>query len=729
MIYGNGSPITDAFYKDTDGVWRRPSAVWGKTPQGEWVKAWPQDLAPDPLTGVVVSPDSQNWVFSSGLYRATMSAAPIGGSGNYSYVWSATNGGVIASGQGTANVTVTNTVNDKRSVVTCTMTDLTLGGSASDTATAGTNAPTLFATVSPSSRTWSGSAGAFSTTFSVTATGGLGTYNYNWSATGGATIASGQGTTSVTVSGSSNGAASTVTCTVTSGSQTVSSNGSVAAASIAALALSLTPTSQNWSGNAGAYSASVQANPSGGSGSYGYAWSATGATITSGQGTANITLSSVGGQSASISCTITDTVLGGTKSATSSIAAKALTASLSPTTVSGAATTVGVQTSTTSVTVGGGSGNYSYEWRLTNGNGPNIISSRQGTSVGQFEAAPAAGSTVTATWYCRVTDNVTGSIVDTGNVSVSITRNYTSMSVSVSPTSLSGSSTSEPVSTSGSATANVSGGSGSYSYEWLHSVFGTGGIVPVNAAAKTTAFRTSAGAINAGQTLTSGYICRVTDTVTGEWKQTGDVNITLTCNYAALSATAVPGSLSGSSISEPVTTSGAATCNTSGGSGNFTYLWEWDGGAATGGIVPVTANSISSTFRSADAHAPGTTRGAGFRCRVTDNVTGSVVVTNSVGVNLTRTAPAALTGAITPNPMEWFGSGTKNASGTAQPSGGVSPYTYSWYTDSAITISSGQAAQTCNFRSTQGSAANVYCEVTDSVGTSVTLAATINQFG
>lgn len=724
-VFGNGTEISDAFYNDA-GVWKRPLEIWGKTPQGEWVKAWPKALAPDPLTGVTVSPSSQGWTLVSGQYRATFNAAPVGGSGDFSYNWTVSGGATILSGQGTASVTISDTVNDRQATVTCTMTDLTLGGTASGSGTAGTSAPQLFATVEPANRNWSGSAGSFSTTFSVTPTGGLGTYSYNWTATGDATIVSGQGTANVTVSGSADGKASTVTCTVTSGSQSVSPTGSVAAASIAALGLTLTPSSQNWSGPAGSYSASVQANPTGGSGSYGYAWTVTGATIASGQGTANITLSSSTGQSVSISCTITDTVLGGTKSASSSISAKALSASVSPTSLSGSSTSSSVSTSgSATVTPAGGSGSYSYAWEATSGTGisPNSGSSR---TTG-FSSTLSQGQTRNGSWRCLVTDTVTGDSVYTSAVSISLYREYTSMSVSVSPTSLSGASTSEPVSTSGSATVNVTGGSGSFTYSWFWDNTGSGGLNPINNTAATTGFRT--GAINAGQTYTAGFRCRVTDTVTGLFADTGSVNISLTCNYAALSATAVPGSLSGSSISEPVTTSGAATCNTSGGSGNFTYLWEWDGGAATGGIVPVTANSISSTFRSADAHAPGTTRGAGFRCRVTDNVTGAVVVTNSVGVNLTRTAPAALTGAITPNPIEWFGSGTKNASGTAQPSGGVSPYTYSWYTDSAITISSGQAAQTCNFRSTQGSAANVYCEVTDSVGTSVTLAATINQFG
>lgn len=674
-VVGNGSEISDAFCK-VGGAWVRPLEIWGWTPANVLVKAWPEDLAPDPLTGVTVSPSSQAWTLVSGQYRATFTASPIGGSGDFDYNWTVSGGATIISGQGTPSVTVSDTVNDRQATVTCTMTDLTLGGTASGSGTAGTSAPTLFVDVTPATRDWSGAPGGFNTTFSVTATGGTGTYTYNWTATGGATIASGQGTANVTVTGSADGAASTVTCSVSSGSQSASDAGSVAAAVIAPLALSLTPANQNWSGSAGAYSASVQATASGGSGSYGYSWSVTGGTITSGQGTSSITISSATGQSASISCTITDTVLGGTKAASSSIAAKALSASVSPTSLGGSSTSGTVYTSgSATATAAGGSGNYSYQWELVSGSG--VSPSTGGARTTDFSAALSQGQTASASWRCRVTDNVTSEVVYTGAVSISLYREYAALSASLSPTSLSGSGTAEPIDTSGSSSVSVSGGSGSYSYQW-YAASGAG-ISPISGTSSSTGFRASG--ISAGQTFSSSFYCRVTDTVTGLYADTNVVSVSLTCNYVDLSVTASPSSLSGSGNTSPVVTSGAASVATAGGSGNFSYRWEWDEGAATGSIVPTTAFAQSTTFQSGDTQAAGTTRGAGFRCRVTDNVTGQVRVSNSVGVNLTRDSAdiAMPPEAFSEIYISTFGSVGNRSFGIGfnLPSAGA-PYSYTW---------------------------------------------------
>lgn len=829
-VFGNGGEILDAFV-NRSGSWVRPKGIHGRTPT-VWVKGWPYN--PDPMSSVDVTPDHQDWVLTGGEYRAVMNVAVVGGSGDFSYNWQVTAGtATIMAGQGTASVTVRTANKDQQVSVRCTVTDNVLGGSMSDTATVGTEIPALYVLVSPQNRNWSGSPGSFSTTFSATPTGGTGSYSYSWTATGDAVITSGQGTSSVTVS-STGGQASTVTCTVTSGAQTAWDSGAVAAASIPALTLSVTPSSQGWSGPAGSYVATFNATPGGGSGSYGFSWSVTGGTISSGQGTANVTVVSNTGAAATVTCTITDTVLGGTKSAGGSVTAKALSASLSPTSVSGASTSVGVQTNTTSVSVSGGSGSYSFEWRLRNGNGPNIIASRQGTAVGQFEAAPAPGSTVTALWYCRVTDNVTGTFVDTNDVSVSITRNYTSMSVSVSPASLSGSSTSEPVDTTGSATVNVSGGSGDFSFQWIYNNTGTGGLNPINGASATTKFRTSPG-ISAGQTYTAGWYCRVTDNVTGEVKNTGEVMVTLTCEYpalsvsaspaslsgignasgvstsgsasvntsggsgnfsfqweavsgsgvnpnsgtssstafsatlspgqsvsgswrckvtdnvtgvvrytgavsislqryATLSATATPGSLSGSSTSEPVETSGSATANVSGGSGSYSFFWEWDQGAASGSIVPTTGTSQSTAFRSGDAHAPGTTRGAGFRCRVRDTVTNDVVVTNSVGINLTRTAPEITGATIFPSPATWdrYSFNDYRTIVSAEFSGGLGPFTYTWYSPDGGQISFTTVAdggQVVEAKNNAGSFFNIACDIRDSLGRTATAYGSILDYG
>lgn len=323
------------------------------------------------------------------------------------------------------------------------------------------------ATITPASRQWAGSSGAFSATFSTAPVGGTGPFSYSWGASGGVTVASGQGSANVTLS-SSTGAAGTVAVTITdqgSGTQASASAALVAAPVVQPLSASVSPANGQWAGAPGSFSSQFTVNASGGSGNYGFAWSVSGGTISAGQGTQTVTVASTNGAAATVSVVVSDTSLGGSVGASAQVAAYAyppLTASLSPSTVTGFAATVAVLTNTTTVTAGGGSGQYSYLWRLNNGNGPDIVPTRQGTPIGQFQAAPAPGTTQEAYWSCRVTDNVTGLSKDTGFVYATITRAAT-LAVSVAPPSQTWAG-SGPY--SASATATPSGGSGNYGFAW-----------------------------------------------------------------------------------------------------------------------------------------------------------------------------------------------------------------------------------------------------------------------
>lgn len=403
----------------------------------------------------------------------------------------------------------------------------------------------------------------------------------------------------------------------------------------------------------------------------------------------------------------------------------AISAYLSPSSLEGSGQGASISTSgSVTVYASGGSGSFSYSWeRVSGSTGPSPSSGS--SAVTAFSTSSIAqGANQTAVWRCRVTDDVTGASTVTDNVTVSLTRGYASLSVSVAPAALTGVGNSATVVTSGGATATVSGGSGSWTgaWEWDGGAT-TGSIVATNPNNATTTFR-SGDAQAPGTSRGQGLRFRVTDTVTGAQAVSNSVGVNLT-RYAALSASVSPSSLTGSSQNTPVVTSGSATCTASGGSGSYTYAWEWDGGNSSGLIVPVAPSSASTAFQSGDSQASGTTRGRGFRCRVTDTVTGDVVVSNSVRVDLTRgyvamtvgVSPASLSGSGTAEQVDTSGSATVSVSG------GSGNFSYQWIYDGTgtgglnpINGTSGTTA----FRSASGwlnpgqtITAGFFCRVTD----------------
>lgn len=594
--------------------------------------------------------------------------------------------------------------------------------------------PITGASISPTSRTWTqNAANDFRASFTGSASGGTGPFYYNWSVNGGATILSGQGTANVVVR-STTGNPATVFLTV----DDQGSGTSAAAASrpinsipvVQPLGADISPGLRRWAGSPGAFTAAFTGSGSGGSGSYGYNWSVSGGTIQSGQGTPNVTVASSTGGAATVSLTLSDLSLGSSTTASASVSA-AMAVSVSPSSLSGSGQTNPVETSgSASVSISGGSGSRSIEW-VSDGSGTGgieAVSASASTTKFRATAGQALGTTRTGGFYARVTDLVTGEVRETTSVSISLTRGYAALSAFVSPSALSGAGTSAPVQTVGQATVSVSGGSGSFSYLWYYDGTGTGGLNPVSQAAVT---RFASGSdMPAGATYTAGFYCQVTDTVTGLTANTNSVSVTLSRNYVALSATATPGSLSGSSVNTPVVTSGSATCTVTGGSGSFSYSWEWDGSAASGAIDPTNRTSATTTFQSGDTQAPGTTRGAGMRCRVTDLVTGQVVVSNSVGVNLTRTA-VPLTVSISPPSQPWPDAPPYRVTFTATASGGVAPYVYGWNDTGPQPVPPGNyGGATKTWESVNGrEQAFVSVVVTDATGAQATTAADITYPG
>lgn len=390
-----------------------------------------------------------------------------------------------------------------------------------------------------------------------------------------------------------------------------------------------------------------------------------------------------------------------------------LSATLAPSSLSGSSTSSSVSTSgSATITGSGGSGSYAYAWERVSGSTSISALSAASASSGFSTSGLTEGASVSGVWRGKLTDTVTGLFVYTPTtVAISLNRAYNALSASLSPSSLSGSGTGATITTSGSVSVTVSGGSGSFDYAWER-VSGSSVPVPTAGSSATTGFSTSS--ISAGSAQDAAWRCLVTDTVTGQTAYTGSVSFSLTRNYTALVVTASPSSLSGSSSASPVVTSGSATASVSGGSGDWTGAWEWDGGAASGSINPTTPSNVTTTFQSGDNQAPGTSRGAGFRFNVTDNVTGQNVVSNSVGVNLTRTASGITYADVSPEYQDWPAESPSVVT-VGVVHDGVGPFSYSWSADPSLgtTISLPSAASTSVTRDDNTVSITVTCRVID----------------
>jgi hypothetical protein len=308
--------------------------------------------------------------------------------------------------------------------------------------------------VAPASLTIAGAAASQTTgAATATVTNGLAPFTYSWAqVSGGAFTIDSPNTASTTFTAASLSAAGETRtgvfhCTVTDhvGRVVTSSDVNVSIQRYATLTASASPASVSGSGNTATVSSgSATCTPSGGSGNFTYSWvrvsgstsvsavSATAATsafrattLTAGQ-----TLSAV------FRCDVTDTTTGVTASSGNvSVSVNryaALTASVSPTSISGSGTTATITTATSAVvTPAGGSGNYSFSWTKVSGGTITAVSPTSASS--KFRAASTtAGETRTAVFHCTVTDTTTGSTAVAANVSITI-NNTASSGGSYSP--------------------------------------------------------------------------------------------------------------------------------------------------------------------------------------------------------------------------------------------------------------------------------------------------------
>ncbi len=438
----------------------------------------------------LTSTGSQTNVSCYGGSNGTATVTVSGGSGGYTYSWSPSGGtGATASGLSVGNYT-------------CTVTDANYCQITRSFTI--TQPATLVAGTSQMNVSCNGGSNGSAT---VNVTGGAGGYTYSWSPSGG---------TGATASGLSVG---NYTCTVTDANycQIIKS------ITITQPATLVAGTSQmNVSCNGGS-NGSATVNVTGGAGEYTYSWSPSGGTGATASGL------SVG----NYTCTVTDT--------NGCTLVKNFTLN-QPTALVATTSQVGVSCNggsngTATVTVSGGTPNYSYSW------------------------APSGGTAATATgllagvYTCTITDANACTLAKTFTITQPSALVASSSKVDVSCNGGS----------NGSATVNVTGGAGGYTYSWSP----TGGT-----------------AATASGLPVGTYTCTITDAN----------GCTLVKNFTLNQPTALVATTSQVGVSCNGGSNGTATVTVSGGTPNYSYSWAPSGGTAataTGLLVGVYTCTIT----------------------------------------------------------------------------------------------------------------------------------------
>ncbi len=634
-------------------------------------------------------------VACNGGSAGAITISPSGGLAPYNYAWS--NGASTANLSGLTAGTYTVTITDDFSCASLSLAFVV-------------SQPNILAT-SVSTVSNVSCNGGNDGAISVASSGGVASYNYNWS----------NGSTSSSLTGLTAGTY-TVTTTDANGCTSALSQSVTQPSGLTAIISSSSNLSCN-GGNDG----SVVASAAGGTATYGYAWNTggSGTTITSlTAGTYSVTVTDANGCTDAISQTLTQPT--------------SLSVSLAGTNISCNAGNDGSVTSSSS----GGTAAYTYAWSngsstssitaLTAGNYSITVSDANGCtttatqaltqptaltvsissssniscSSGNNGTITAAGTGGTATYSYLWSNSYSGATVSgltAGNYTVTITdANGCTASSSQALTEPSALSTSITVSANvscnassdGSMTASTTGGTTSYSYLWNNGVttatnsgLSAGNyIVTITDANGCTS--TSSSAITEPTTLTStvsvgnnvgcngGSNAALTATGSGGtvsytylWSNgatsatnsglsAGTYTITITdansCTSTSSGTITEPAALTASiSIDNNVScnglSDGALTATATGGTTNYSYIWS--NAASTATIASLTAGNYSVTITDANG------------CTSTSNA----VITQ----------PSALSVSISVD-QDVSCNGGNDGALTASGSGGTAVYSYAW---------------------------------------------------
>ena len=538
---------------------------------------------------------------SPGVFTVT----PTGGSGSFTYQWYNSGGSVSGATNSTynpGNLTASNSYY-------ASITDVAGCGTAGTSTTSITVDANLSAAISGGTTPicYNQSPG----TYTATASGGTGTYTYQWY-NGGGSIS---GATASTYTAPNLTASNSYYCAITSGTcgtvNTAIKNVTVHANLTATATGGTTPICYNTAPG------TISVVASGGTGTYTYQWYNASGAITG----ATASTYAPGALTASNGyyCSVTSGTCGTVSSNTRSITVDAsLTAS-----ISGGTTTICYNTDpgTMTATGTGGTGTYTYQWY----NGSGSIS---GATASTYDPGTLTASN---SYTCSVTSGTCGT-VSSNTISITVDANLTA--------SISGGTTPVCYNTDpGTFTASGSGGTGTYTYQWYNG----GGAI-----SGATASTYDPGSL----TVSNSYHCSVTSGGCGT-VSTSTTGITVNANLTA--------SISGGT--SPLcynTAPGTFTATASGGTGSYTYQW-YNSSGLVGGAT-------------ASTYAPGNiTAGNTYSCSVTSGscgTAGSNAISIAVDANLT----ASISGGTSPICYN-----TAPGTFTATATGGTGTYTYQWY--------------------------------------------------
>jgi gliding motility-associated-like protein len=586
-------------------------------------------------------------ICSGATPSALTGSTPTGGNGSYAYLWEFSTTSSIAGFSSTGGTSIgfspgVLSVNTwyRRTVTSSSCTDVSA-------AIAITVSPVIASnTVSSAQTICSGSAPNPLT--GSTPTGGVGSYTYVWefsttsstagfSSTGGTGIGYTPGALAantwyrrVITSG---------TCTDVSIAIPITINPVIAGNTISAAQTIC---------SGSAPSPLTGSTPTGGNGSYTYLWESS--TTSSSTGFSSTGGTSIG-YSPSVIVTNTwyrRTTTSGSCTDVSPAIAITVTPAIASNTISTAQTICSgaVPNPLTGSTPTGGTGSYTYSWESS------ITSNIAGFSpTGITTIGFSPGVLATNTWYRRVvTSGVCGDV--SLAVGITITPVIASNTVGTAQTICSGS-TPNPLTGS-----TPTGGGGSYVYLWESSITSstagfssTGGTsigYTSSSLAATTWFR---------RTVTSGACTDVSSAIA----------ITVTPVIASNTVSAAQTICSGSTPS-PLTGS-----TPTGGSGSYTYSWEFSITSSTAGF--------SSTGGTSIGYSPGILATSTWYRRI---VTSSPCTDVSAAIKITVT-PAISSNAISAAQTICSGS-TPSALTGSTPTGGTGAYTYSWESSTTSSI-------------------------------------------
>ncbi|OXA70842.1 hypothetical protein B0A67_14570 [Flavobacterium aquidurense] len=595
---------------------------------------------------------SKTDVLCNGGTTGTATVVPLGGNGNYTYLWSPS-GGTAATATGLApgnysclitdnnGCFVTNSINIVQPVALSATTSQ-INATCSSAGQAGV---TVSGGVNPYFYSWSsGQTSAIATglaegNHSCTITDANGcTITKNFIITTTNTLTAATSQTDVLCNGTNTGSASVVASgapgpftyvwapsggnsdtasNLTAGNYSVtitSGNGCSIVKNFTIIeptALTVTPSQTNLLCNA-ATTGQASVTVTGGTGAYTYSWLPSGGT----------SATATGLTAGTYTVTITDANLCQATQAFTITEPNALTATITPTQVSCNGGTNGSAT----VSVTGGTGAYSYVWSPTGG----TAATASGLAAGTYTV------TITDANTCSTTETVT--IIEPTQLTASI-GNQTDVSCNGE--------------NNGSATVNVTGGTGTYTYAWSPS----GGTAA------------TATGLNPGN-----YTVTVTDAN----------NCTTSQNFVITEpAPLVVSAGSQNDVSCNSETNGTASVNVTGGTGAYTYAWSPSGGTsatATG----LTAGTYTVTVTDANL------------CQATQ----SFIITE----------PVALTASIASTNVNC--NGANNGTATVTATGGTGLYTYTWSpTGGTAATASGLAAGTYTVTVTDANT----CSITETV--------------